>query len=234
MNYPSDLRATTGSMTQIKLGIGIPAYGGKVSAAHTRMWLEVGAALADNRERFVLTLPIAHVDVCQVDKARNMLVDMATRAQCDWLLMLDADTYVEDGVQLLQMISSADREGYKVVVGAVPRRNTDGTRELMAYRREVGVEGYHRMAAVTDDALRAEPGPLVQIDEAATACMAINIPFVADQVPMPVFEFTSFASEDRHFCRRVAQRLGRIAVDKRVQTRHVNKPAVLTWDGGAA
>lgn len=220
-------------MSIIKLGIGLPAYGGKISAEHARMWLEVGHALAASSGRFVLTMLPSIVDVCQVDKARCMLVDAAIEAQCDWLLMLDADTWVAEGYQLLVMISEAERQGSHVVVGAVPRRNTDGTRELMAYQAWAG-EVTSGIAAVTDAGLQIAATDLIPITEAATACMAINLPFVTKHLARPWFRFTETASEDRDFCRRINHAGGVIVVDRRVQTRHLNRPAVLTWDGAHA
>lgn len=214
-------------MTQIKLGIGIPAYGGKVSVEHTRMWLEVGAALADNRERFTLTLPLAHIDVCQVDKARGLLIDAAIEAKCDWLLMLDADTYVEDGVQLLQMISSADRDGFVAAVAPVLRRSAEGARRPEEFAAYVDGEplAYSELVGGHRD--------LIPIDEAGAACMAIKVSWVYARLrdDQPWFRFTKYRSEDRDFCQRVRQAGGSIACDRRVRTRHVNKPGVLRWDG---
>lgn len=224
-------------MSQIKLGIGLPAYGGKISAEHSRMWLEVGCALADSRERFKLVMPPSIVDVCQVDKARSILVEGAIATGCDWLVMLDADTWCEDGVQLLQMISSADRQGFQVVVGAVRRRHVEGKRgdkdELMIYHRihTLGADRDERGKLHALDHLANAHGDLIDIDAAATACMAVSIPFVVKELERPWFKFTPEESEDLDFCRRITAAGGSIAVDRRVQTRHVNRPAVLRYDG---
>ncbi len=52
----------------IKLGIGLPAYGAKISMWHAQMWLTLGAALAQSSKRFELRM-IGYVDACGVDVA---------------------------------------------------------------------------------------------------------------------------------------------------------------------
>lgn len=203
---------------QLRLGIGIPAYGGKVSAEHTRMFLELGHALASSEARFMVTMPIAIVDVCQVDKARSMLVDMAIEADCTWLLQIDSDTWVEDPYTLLQMISDADRAMHSVAVAAVPRRNLDGSRELMVYSPDG--------AAYGDLYLQAHPDDLVPIAAAATACMAVRMD-VVKRLDQPWFRFTERRSEDLDFCDRIRERGHTLVCDRRVKARHLNRPAIL-------
>ncbi len=203
----------------IKIGFGVPAYGGKISAEHARMWLLMGHALACSEERFTCMLPVAIIDVCGIDTARNLLMT-ASLGLCDWLVMIDADTWVKDPHELLAMVSNADRANAAVVVAPVVRRNLDGSRELMVYQFMTD-DG--KLYSMRDEALG--PGPTA-IDAAATACMAINMKF-AEKLDRPFFRFTATHSEDKDFCLRVRALGGVILADPRVTTYHLNRPAIL-------
>ncbi len=189
-------------MTIIHLGFGIPAYGGKVAAEHARMWLELGHTLASSEERFNVRMPVMLVDVCQVDKARNMIVEAAFQSHCDWLLMIDADVWIEDPWTLLRMISEADKAGHEVAVAPVQRRR------LSDQRGQLG-EGHGRLSM----------GRVRQ----ATACMAMRL----GALPRPWFQFLPNRSEDLNFCDRIRERHGTIVADRRVQTCHSNRPEIL-------
>lgn len=213
-------------MTQIKLAIGIPAYGGSVSAEHIKMWTELGFVLANSSERFAL-VSHGYVDINGIDNARNHLLQVATESRADWLLMIDADTWVEAygsgpdemdaGFQILRMLSEADRAGVAIVAAPVARRKMadDGKREVMAYRWNADLN----LMPIPDDELLAGP-TLVEVDAAATAVFAIRL----SAVGFAKFEFTKKLSEDLEFCRQIKMAGGKVVVDRRVRSGHKSRP----------
>lgn len=218
-------------MTQIKLAIGIPAYGGSVSAEHIKMWTELGFVLANSPQRFQL-VSHGYVDINGIDNARNHLLKVATEARADWLLMIDADTWVEAygqgegeadaGFQLLRMISEADRAGAAIVVAPVARRKMadDGRREIMAYRRGRAprIAGEELIAIDSSELLSGDT--LIEIDAAATAVFAVRL----SAVGFAKFQFTDTLSEDLEFCRQIKMAGGKVFVDRRVRTGHKSRP----------
>lgn len=215
-------------MSIIKLAIGLPAYGGRVSAEHTRMFLELGHTLATSEARFSLA-SWNMVDVCGIDIARNMLLGEAHRASADWLLMIDSDTWVigvgddSAGFQLLRMISEADRIGAAIVGPAVHRRATKESREVMAYRNALdgGV-----MALRTGD-IGDINGELMEIDALATSCFALNL----KRCGQAQFKFTETLSEDLDFCRQIKELGGKIMLDGRMTTAHLSRPFPIVFNG---
>lgn len=223
----------------IKLGVGSPAYGRTVASRHNRMWREFGHALALSPERFFL-LYDNDVDVCGVDVARNTLIEESISVGCDWMLMVDADSWVHEGRDLLSMISQADRAGAAVVAAPVRRRDA-GNDHPMIYRL---VDAPVRMQFdMFGAAGRPMPQPVpvpeaqfqgavIEVDAAATAIMAINLGFLRNQralglIGLPWFKFTYTpqtcsiaASEDLDFCRRVRDAGGTVLCDGRVSTGH--------------
>jgi hypothetical protein len=110
----------------IRLGIGLPCYGSKLDVGHAAMWLGLGAALLEAREKVELAW-MAEYHVNGIDLCRNTIVYDAMQAGCDWVFMIDADTFhrstgangvcdaVGDaGVDIMQMIRDADRGQYAV------------------------------------------------------------------------------------------------------------------------
>jgi hypothetical protein len=103
----------------IKLGIALPAYGFKLDVGHAAMWLGLGAALQMTGDKFALTM-FTEYHINGIDLCRNTAVYDAMKAGCDWLFMVDADTFhhsggadaaaiADAGVDILQMIRDADR-----------------------------------------------------------------------------------------------------------------------------
>jgi len=214
----------------IRLAIGVPAYGGRVVAEHLRMFLELGHSLALSTSRFQLASG-GYLDVCGIDKARNDLVESAVKASADWLLMIDADTWVvpdgEDdaGFQLLRMISEADRAGAWVVGAPVIRRYGGGhSREIMAYRWSKLNTSFPPqvphdavLQPLDDDDVQDK---LQDVDALATAVLAINLHKTKDFK----FRFTERLSEDLNFCKDVLGNGGPILLDGRVRTAHLSRP----------
>lgn len=108
----------------IKLGIGIPAYGSKLDVGHAAMWLGLGAALWQANDKVTLTM-FNEYHINGIDLCRNTIVYDAMAAGCDWVLMIDADTFhrstgtdgIADaigdaGVDIIQMIRDAQRGQY--------------------------------------------------------------------------------------------------------------------------
>ena len=229
----------TVSNTIIKLGIGLPAYGAKISMWHAQMWLTLGAALAQSSNRFELRM-LGYVDACGVDVARNRLVADALERDCDWLLMVDADTWTDDGASLLQMISDADRYrrgpglAAAVVAAAVPRRDPDDTRPTV-YRRVPALS--RDVADCTRTAFAYTPvavsgDQLVSVDSVGAALMALNLSFFRT-LPPPWFAFkwltgdtTPFRSEDHVLCERAKDLGWEVLVDPRVDACHLQRPVV--------
>lgn len=218
-------------MTQIKLAIGIPAYGGLVSAEHCKMWMELGFILANSPERFALA-SMGYVDINGIDNARNHLLHAATEMRADWLLMIDADTWVEAygtqpdeqdaGFQILRMISEADRAGAAIVAAPVARRKMadDGKREVMAYRRGRAPRIAGEELVAIDSSELQSGDTLIEVDAVATAVFAIRL----SAVGFAKFEFTKELSEDLEFCRQIKLAGGKVFIDRRVRSGHKSRP----------
>ena len=208
---------------RIILGIGLPHYGLRSVTWQAEQWITFGFALANAHERFNLRL-IDVVDVCGVEVARNQLMHDALKQNVNWLLMVDTDTWHADGFDIVQMISSADRQGYAVVAVPTPRRGADDT-HLMVYRGEE-----RRPLTPEDLAVEAD---FVEIDSAATSMMAINVDFVKEHMAPPWFRFEwkygslDFGPEDLSFCRRIREAKGKIGATTKFVARHLQRPTVL-------
>ena len=207
---------------KIKLGLGIPAYGAQLTAEHAQMWLEIGAMLGRS-ERFTLGM-FGFADVCPVDKARNYLLAHAMQSGCDWLFMIDDDTFVradrsvddaDAGFFILRMISEAARLDAAIVAAPVLHR---GRNEYMVY-----TEGPNDKPVAVTDLIRAAPGghfgAFFPAHAVATACIAINLHKIGESM----FKFTDELSEDLDFCRQIRELGGKILVDTRVRTGHMSR-----------
>lgn len=202
----------------IKIAVALPHYGGKCDSHHAEMWAAFAATAIDNRDRFQV-VRFTIVDVCGIDRARNECVRRARDADADWLLMIDADTWVEDGGDLVQMISNGHKLGATIIGAAVQRRRNESDLgpTMMVYRQKLPGE----VVSIPAQQLR-HPGTkhaheerlhctsllgVVEVDAIATACIAINMRHV-EFMDAPVFRFTDIESEDIDFCRRVREMRG--------------------------
>lgn len=125
----------------IRLGIGLPCYGLKLDIGHAAMWLGLGAALATATDKVTLAM-FNEYSINGIDLARNTIVWDAIQANCDWVLMIDADTFHRSttvdgnpdaigdaGVDLIQMIRDADRGQFVNADGVlcnIPMRPNNG------------------------------------------------------------------------------------------------------------
>lgn len=209
----------------LKIAVGIPAYGDTLTAHHARMWLEFGNVLGASHEKFRLGL-FETIDVNPIDKARNMLLAHAITTQCDWLLMVDADTWVEGygdedaGFQLLRMIADAHRNDATIVCAAVVPRGGAPEGPSMVW-----VKDDNRMVSVYE---LGNERHLVEIHSCATACIAIDVRKAAEYNAH--FKFSEL-SEDLDFCKQVREAGGKIFCDPRVRTGHKSRPAALYNSG---
>lgn len=100
----------------LRLGVAIPAYGFHLDVGHAAMWMGLGAALFEASDKVTLTSFIEY-HINGVDLCRNTALHDALQADCDWLFMIDADTFhrsrvegiADAGVDIIQMIRDADR-----------------------------------------------------------------------------------------------------------------------------
>lgn len=208
----------------LKLFIGVPAYGGFVRSETIKMWLELGRSIAEAGDRFEL-IGIANLDTQPIDRARNFLVAHAMQANADWLLMIDADTWVESitmpdgietaGFQLLRMISQADRANVAVVGAPVQRRGGEGLNVT-----GVPLVGPKISLRVKDPPMLPE---LRSCDSIGAAIMAIRL----DKIGEITFKWTDTLGEDLNFCKDVREAGGRIYVDGRVKSAHMDRPTPL-------
>lgn len=207
----------------LKLALGLPAYGAKIAMWQQDMWLQLGYALGAAAHRFQL-VATPKVDVCGIDVARNRLVEEAIMADCDWLFLVDADTWHDEdgaGYDILQMISDAERLGATIIAPPVPRRDPANTQYMV----------YDQFPKAMDP--RDYWGKVVTVDVVATAMCAINVQR-AKTLPQPWFKFDyvdgtlKFLGEDAYFCRKVQQAGGKVLVDGRFSAKHLQRPEILT------
>lgn len=206
----------------VKIALGVPAYGGQVASQHAAMWFSLGRAI--ERSSFATTMLM--VDCNGVQRARNTLVAHAMAQNCDWLLMIDADTWVEGddpGQAIVEMlIAGFDVNGAAIVAAPVMRRGADG---LAVYRWD-GDGKYVRIADLNFDPTKARPiDGLVEVDAVGAAIMAIDLHQISDAH----FAFTDAMSEDLEFCRQIKSVGGTILVDKRVRTAHRGNAPVMRY-----
>ena len=215
---------------RIDLAIALIAYGGQVTSNQALMWLTLGGSLQDRKDRFRL-IQVNTWDINPVDRARNMALATAMTADADWLLMLDADVFVQrdlsgqsGGWALLSMIDDADAAGFDVVAAPVVGRLNASS--PMVYRLRVADNW---LLPIEQIDLEPEPRGLVPIDAAATAIMAINLHAVGEAS----FRFVEAGpnqqgrSEDVEFCRQMKAQGRKIACDTRVVTGHMARPIPL-------
>lgn len=223
----------------LKISLGVPAYGSMVHAGHIRMWAEIGNTIGASPDRFQLT-DLGYVDLNGIDRARNWLLAKAFKLGADWLVMIDADTWIESvgaedaGFQLARMVSDADRAGAIIVGAPVARRGAE-RHEVMVYRGDPRSSKPGQLEPISVEELGRGLKP---VDALATAVFAVKITAIGECR----FKFTDELSEDLDFCAQVrnhaalsserpfdSSRQGPvpILVDTRVNTRHLSRPVAI-------
>lgn len=239
----------------IRLAIAIPAYGGNVTMHHTRMFLELGNTLGASGERFQL-VSFTTFDVNGIDQCRNLALQQAFSVQADWLLMIDADTWVEPsaidrqggtdaGFLLLRMISEAARKGAAAVVAPVMNRTMTGTEGgLMVYDVKTtiveetvadlpGYPGECYEEANWDDGkseyskLTFDDAPRGLVEIDSAATAVFALDLAFAAQHFLLFKFEGKLSEDAYYCRAIAQAGGKLYADTRVRTAHLSRTTPL-------
>lgn len=204
----------------IKVGIGIPSFDSTVDVGHAGMWLSFGSALAYNEERFELVYFKAK-SISNIDIVRNELTQEALDANCDWLVMVDADNFIDDGSDLLRMIRAADDRNalsHDVAMIGMPVvcRGEDNP---------INVHGGHNRV-----------GNLSECAHIGSAIIAMNLNWLREHWPTPPWFVTvpnegthkPKVGEDVYFCNGVTFRGAKVLVYHGVVSYHVASRALLT------
>ena len=236
----------------MRIAIGLPAYGGKVVSHQGMTWIRLGSQLGLHPKCQVISFMT--VDICGVDRARNYLLQQAREAKADWLLSIDSDVWIDRG-DLFQMIEDGEKMEAAVIGPPVMMRGA--VQKPMVYRfvnkirpcvsdvckRAEGHSGeciYDQEKAVVADGLdqnrqRTVEGHLVdvehrkvsEVDAIGGSCLAINL----HRIGQSQFCFTPTISEDLEFCRQVKEIDGKILVDGRIRTCHMDRTSsILVWE----
>ena len=192
----------------MRLALGIPAYKGTIAAGHAQMWLQLGMRLHASREVFK-AVHMIQMDVCGVDRARNFILAHAMSLGCDWLLMIDSDTWV-DPKGIIEMLFDGASRG-AAIIGAPVYRRVDEEQRLNVIR-----DGHTLTTSNIGN-------KIIEIDGIGGAVMAINLHKVNDAE----FKFTSMMSEDIDFCRQLKDAGGKIFCDPRVKTLHLKSDVMI-------
>lgn len=207
----------------IRLAVGLPAYRGVIVAQQALMWAQFGSGLAqrklfrtDEAGRIEMVMH-AVVDVCGVERARNMLVGNAMQNNAAWLLMMDSDTWIEPGYDLVRMIEEAPSNA--ALVGAAVR--VGGSKKSNIYRWDALNRKHEHITL--------DPASTYQrVDAIGGAVIAINLKLIGESdFRWHYYENGSSISEDLWFCRQLAQLKRAIYVDTRIKTFHNTRPEVL-------
>lgn len=202
----------------IKLAVGLPAYRGIIASGQAKMYMEIGAALAKNKEAIQLIM-IADIDVCGVDRARNMLVAHAMKQGADWLLMVDSDTWVDAGQDLIRMVIEAPQDA--ALVGAAVR--VRGTGSLNVFRMNMKTDELEAIKGWLDHHRYEE------VDAIGGAVIAINLHRIHNvDFRWRYKENGRSVSEDINFCQNLRAFDEKVYLDTRVRTKHVDKAGVLS------
>lgn len=209
----------------IKLAVGLPAYRGIIASGQAKMFMEIGAALAKSKEAIQLIM-IADIDVCGVDRARNMLVAHAMKQGADWLLMVDSDTWVDAGQDLIRMVIEAPQDA--ALVGAAVR--VRGTGALNVFRVDDKTD---EMVAITADEMTTiklgTSKRYEEVDAIGGAVIAINLHRIHNvDFRWRYKENGRSVSEDINFCQNLRAFDEKVYLDTRVHTKHVDKAGVLS------
>ena len=209
----------------LKLAVGTPAYRGVIASAQAKMWIQFGGHAARLKDQSKLDLVmIGDVDVCGVERARNILVEYAIQYSADWLIMVDSDTYC-GGRALIDMIMDLDQEC--AMVGAIVR--TRGRGDMNAYYWDDASKKHHAA-----DYNNFAPGVRYQeVDAVGGAVIALNLQRLKPRMLFfPYYRDDGSAiSEDLYFCKRLRERGEKILVDTKISTWHIDKPGVVRFDG---
>jgi GT2 family glycosyltransferase len=186
------------------------------------MAMALGAELVKKSDVIKLIM-IGDVDVCGIERARNILLAHAMLNECDWLLMVDSDTWVEPGSDLLRMIVEAPDDAALIGAGV---RTRSPEANLNVYRWNADQRKHESY----------KPEGMVwqryfQCDAIGGAVIAINLHRIGDvDFRTYYYEDGDSISEDLNFCKRLREKGEKIYCDPRIKTFHINKPTVLLYN----
>lgn len=196
-----------------KITVALPAYGRKIDVSHAPMWIRFGMEMERRKKDFAF-LDAAVMDECNLARVRNALVKHSLVAS-DWLLMLDADTTVENAESLVDMVFEGERLGAAAIAAPVRHRAVDAW----------NVQD-DRWDAITPEEFRDR---VIAVGSIGAACMAISVEWLLkhwpSENPDPWFQFrhlrdNMWKGEDLAFCEGVRRRGGQVLCDGRVRTVH--------------
>jgi hypothetical protein len=220
-------------MTPLKLCIGIPAYPGYIDAMQAQHFLCIGEALQSHTwEDAVDLLAIDTLAGSLIQVTRNVLLFAALERGAHWLVMVDADTYVDynddAGTQLLRMVFEGDRRNAAIIAAPVCIADPDGN--ATAKSNASASFGPQRLT------VRELPRGVFRAAIVGSAYMALNCTWFREHWPeSPWFDITWLEGtpprfqhgEDVHLCREVADRGGLILCDGRVRPVHAPSRRIL-------
>ncbi len=220
----------------MKILLGFPAYRGHVHALHLAQVANLMAAGGKYGHGFAVT----YADSCSVDWSRNMLIHMAMRGGCDWMLMCDADTVYpggpdnrDPGSEILRMLHDGARLQAAVIAAPVPMRGRPG--------KPLNV------ARITEDGKEENPpaeeiyGRVQAVDRIGTGFFAVNMRWLSAfwsekecaETKAPWFNGhqrwvmpenrPGWEGEDYKFCDGVRKREGQVYCDGRIQPWHIDR-----------
>lgn len=212
----------------IRLGVGLPCYGSKLDVGHAAMWLGLGVALASTQDKFALRM-FADYHVNGIELCRNTVVFDAIEAGCDWVLMVDHDTFHaskvdaigDAGVDVLQMIMDGERRDAALIGAPVRGRQVDNP--AICVQTRVG----DAWRAVS---LAEVQGRVLDVERIGAAFIAVNLTWLRTCWPNPpwfamTYNFTGRpryqAGEDYFVCDGVRARGGTVLCDGRFVPEHV-------------
>jgi hypothetical protein len=161
------------------------------------MWLGLGAALFEARDKVELAW-FSEYHVNGIDLCRNTIVYDAMRAGCDWVFMIDADTFHRStgqngvceaigdaGTDIVQMIRDADRGQYPHWLGdrleLRPIPVPDGTNGIALIGAPVRGRGVGDQGVCVQHSdgsqvpLEQLQGKLSHVWRIGGACIAVNL-----------------------------------------------------------
>lgn len=155
---------------------------------------------------------------CQIDHARNNLVQQALLSGCTHILMMDSDQ-IYNTTNMIDKMLAHD----KPVVGARVHRRYPPFDSLLL-RGEIG-----KLYQVPDDEIRNEDGTFnkeVSVDYTGTGCILYDMQIFNDMIPEKWFELITGehgqpVGEDIHFHDKLKDRGIPIIVDASIDIKHL-------------
>lgn len=209
-----------------KLAIAVPLTDDKVYTqflfSFVKLVTEYQSSLIENGKPISFDILFPNFP-CQIDAARNNLVQQALNLGCTHILMLDSDqVYVTDN--LIERMLAHD----KPVVGARVHRRYPPFDPLLL-DGEIG-----SLYQILDEKIRDKDGNFkeeLKVDYTGTGCILYSMKIFNDMIPDKFFEFKTGdkgqpIGEDIAFCDKLKKRGIKIVVDCSIDIKHLTLLAV--------